>query len=84
MTTVEKVLDISELARRVDELEQMAADPDLWSDQERAQKVTSELSYIQADLRRCRALRQRSNDQLFELSGTKRGCGLCIATYNER
>src|SRR5699024_7428232 len=41
MTTVEKVLDIEELARRVDELEQMAADPDLWNDQDRAQKVTS-------------------------------------------
>ncbi|MDV8000829.1 peptide chain release factor 2 [Rhodococcus sp. IEGM 1408] len=70
MTTVEKVLDIDELARRVDELEQMAADPDLWSDQERAQKVTSELSYIQADLRRCRALRQRIDDLplMYELA----------------
>lgn len=70
MTTVEKVLDIEELARRVDELEQMAADPDLWSDQERAQKVTSELSYIQADLRRCRALRQRVEDipLMYELA----------------
>src|SRR5699024_2182500 len=41
MTTVEKVLDVEELARRVDELEQMAADPELWNDQGRAQKVTS-------------------------------------------
>nr|WP_277815237.1 MULTISPECIES: peptide chain release factor 2 [Dietzia] len=70
MTTVEKVLDIEELARRVDELEQMAADPDLWNDQDRAQKVTSELSYIQADLRRCRELRQRIEDLplMYELA----------------
>ena len=70
MTTVEKVLDIEELARRVDELEQMAADPDLWNDQDRAQKVTSELSYVQADLRRCRELRQRVEDLplMYELA----------------
>ena len=70
MTTVEKVLDIEELARRVDELEQMAADPDLWNDQDRAQKVTSELSYVQADLRRCRDLRQRIEDLplMYELA----------------
>lgn len=70
MTTVEKVLDIEELARRVDELEQMAVDPDLWNDQDRAQKVTSELSYVQADLRRCRDLRQRIEDLplMYELA----------------
>nr|WP_187354437.1 peptide chain release factor 2 [Dietzia aerolata] len=70
LTTVEKVLDIEELARRVDELEQMAADPDLWNDQDRAQKVTSELSYVQADLRRCRDLRQRLDDLplMYELA----------------
>ena len=70
LTTVEKVLDIDELARRVDELEQMASDPDLWNDQDRAQKVTSELSYLQADLRRCRELRQRVDDLplMYELA----------------
>lgn len=70
LTTVEKVLDIDELARRVDELEQMAADPDLWNDQDRAQKVTSELSYVQADLRRCRDLRQRLDELplMYELA----------------
>lgn len=70
MTTVEKVLDIEELARRVDELEQMAVDPDLWNDQDRAQKVTSELSYVQADLRRCRDLRERIEDLplMYELA----------------
>ena len=75
LTTVEKVLDIEELARRVDELEQMAADPDLWNDQDRAQKVTSELSYIQADLRRCRDLRQRIEDLplMYELAEEEGG-----------
>ena len=75
LTTVEKVLDIDELARRVDELEQMASDPDLWNDQDRAQKVTSELSYIQADLRRCRDLRQRIEDLplMYELAEEEGG-----------
>ncbi|MFL0579713.1 peptide chain release factor 2 [Dietzia sp. 179-F 9C3 NHS] len=75
LTTVEKVLDIDELARRVDELEQMAADPDLWNDQDRAQKVTSELSYVQADLRRCRDLRQRLDDLplMYELAEEEGG-----------
>src|SRR5699024_6739086 len=70
MTTVEKVLDVEELARRVDELEQMAADPELWNDQGRAQKVTSDLSYLQADLRRCRNLRQRLDELplMYELA----------------
>ena len=75
LTTVEKVLDVEELDRRVDELEQMAADPDLWSDQERAQRVTSELSYVQADLRRVRDLRQRLEDLplMYELAEEEGG-----------
>ena len=75
LATVEKVLDVDELARRVDELEQMAADPDLWNDQDRAQKVTSELSYVQADLRRARNLRQRLDELplMYELAEEEGG-----------
>ena len=62
LTTVEKVLDVDELRRRIDELEMQASDPDLWNDQDHAQKVTSELSHAQAELRRVTELRQRLDD----------------------
>ncbi|QBJ98543.1 peptide chain release factor 2 [Rhodococcus sp. ABRD24] len=70
LTTVEKVLDVEELRRRIDELEHQAADPELWNDQEHAQKVTSQLSHAQAELRRVEGLRSRLDDMsvLYELA----------------
>ena len=70
LTTVEKVLDVEELRRRIDELEHQASDPDLWNDQEHAQKVTSALSHAQAELRRVEDLRSRLDDMtvLYELA----------------
>ena len=70
LTTVEKVLDVEELRRRIDELEHQASDPDLWNDQEHAQKVTSQLSHAQAELRRVEDLRSRLDDMgvLYELA----------------
>lgn len=70
LLTVEKVLDIEELARRINELEQQAADPELWNDQDHAQQVTSELSYTQATLRRASTLRERLDDLpvIYELA----------------
>ncbi|WP_333618180.1 peptide chain release factor 2 [Dietzia sp.] len=62
LTTVEKVMDVEELAARVDELEQKAADPELWNDPDHAQRVTSELSHVQADLKRVGDLRSRLED----------------------
>lgn len=62
LASIEKVLDPQELARRVDELEQQAADPDLWNDQGNAQRVTSQLSQVQTQLRKVTALRERLND----------------------
>ncbi|NLU81992.1 peptide chain release factor 2 [Rhodococcus sp. HNM0569] len=70
LRTVESVLDIDELRRRIDELEHQAADPTLWDDQEHAQRVTSELSHAQSELRRAEELRQRLDDlpTLYELA----------------
>lgn len=70
LRTVESVLDIDELRRRIDELEHQAADPTLWDDQEHAQSVTSELSHAQSELRRAEGLRQRLDDlpTLYELA----------------
>ncbi|MCB1288911.1 MAG: peptide chain release factor 2, partial [Mycobacterium sp.] len=52
LTTVERVLDIDALRARIEKLEHEASDPNLWDDQSRAQRVTSELSHAQGELRR--------------------------------
>ncbi|MFD4183871.1 peptide chain release factor 2 [Rhodococcus sp. NPDC058514] len=70
LTTVERVLDVEELRRRIDELEHQAADPELWNNQEHAQQVTSQLSHAQSELRRVEGLRGRLDDMpvLYELA----------------
>jgi peptide chain release factor 2 len=61
---IEKVLDVDGLRAELNDLEAQASDPDLWGDQARAQKVTSELSRVRSDLMRVEALRARLNDAL--------------------
>jgi peptide chain release factor 2 len=61
---IEKVLDVQGLRKELNALEERASDPDLWSDQARAQKVTSELSRVRSDLTRIEALRVRLDDAL--------------------
>ncbi|WP_428341860.1 peptide chain release factor 2 [Mycobacterium sp.] len=70
LTTVERVLDVDGLRGRIDKLEHEAADPNLWDDQAHAQRVTSELSHTQGELRRVEGLRQRLDDLpvLYELA----------------
>ena len=62
LTTIEKVLDLDELSSRARELEDQAADPSLWDDPDHAQTVTSELSRVQAQLKKVRDVRQRLDD----------------------
>ncbi|GBE66219.1 peptide chain release factor 2 [Mycobacterium sp. MFM001] len=62
LTTVERVLDVEGLRSRIEKLEHEASDPHLWDDQSRAQKVTSELSHTQGELRRVEELRRRLDD----------------------
>ena len=75
LTTVERVLDVEGLRGRIKKLEQDASDPNLWDDQSRAQKVTSELSHAQNELRRVEALRARLDDLpvLYELAAEEEG-----------
>lgn len=70
LTTIEKVMDIEEMESRARELEDQAADPSLWDDPDHAQKVTTELSAVQARLRKVRDLRQRIDDLpvMYELA----------------
>jgi peptide chain release factor 2 len=77
LTTVEKVIDVDGLRVRIDQLENQASDPKLWDDQARAQKVTSDLSHAQGELRRVEELRQRLDDLpvLYELAAEEGGAG---------
>jgi peptide chain release factor 2 len=75
LTTVARVLDVDGLRSRIDKLEHEAADPHLWDDQARAQRVTSELSHTQGELRRVEELRRRLDDLpvLYELAAEESG-----------
>ena len=75
LTTVERVLDVEALRGRIEKLEHEASDPHLWDDQTRAQRVTSELSHTQGELRRVEELRQRLDDLpvLYELAAEEGG-----------
>ena len=62
LTSIERVLDLPAMRTEVVELEAQASAPDLWDDPAAAQKVTSRLSFVQGELRRVSALRQRLDD----------------------
>jgi len=69
LTSIEAVMDIDRLKASIAELSAAASVPDLWNDQENAQKVTSKLSHAQTELRHIQEIRQRLDDLnvLFEL-----------------
>jgi peptide chain release factor 2 len=70
MRNIEAVLDLDRLRKDKADLEEVAATPDLWNDQARAQQVTSRLSYVQGELNRVERLRGRLDDAgvLLELA----------------
>ncbi|MEU9122736.1 peptide chain release factor 2 [Streptomyces sp. NPDC048506] len=70
MGSIEAVLDLDKMRADIAVLEEQAAAPSLWDDPESAQKVTSQLSYLQGQLRRAEELRSRVDDLevLFELA----------------
>src|SRR5919198_1724436 len=63
-------MDLDTLRKQIGELEEQAARPNLWDDPEQAQKITSQLSHKQGELRRVSELRQRLDDLnvLYELA----------------
>ena len=70
LRSIEAVVDLDRLRRELADLNEQAAAPDLWDDQERAQRVNSRLSYVQGELQRVESLRRRLDDLgvLFELA----------------
>lgn len=81
LTTVERVLDVEGLRSGIEKLEHEASDPHLWDDQTRAQRVTSELSHTQRELRRVEELRRRLDDLpvLYELAAEEAGAAAADA-----
>lgn len=61
-TQIEAVSDPEALAARIADLEEQAAAPDLWDNQENAQKVTSALSGANAERERLTTMRSRIDD----------------------
>jgi peptide chain release factor 2 len=70
LDSIEAVLDPGEMEREAADLREQSADPGLWADQDRGQKVTRRLSYLEAELSRLSGLRSRLDDTkvLFDLA----------------
>jgi peptide chain release factor 2 len=70
LASIAAVLDPGAMETEAADLREQAADPGLWGDQERAQKVTRRLSYLESELARLTGLQQRLTDTqvLFDLA----------------
>ncbi len=62
LETVSAVMDPQILQEKIKDLTRQASAPDLWDDQENAQKVTSELSGAQSELERLNSMEARIDD----------------------
>ena len=62
LSGIEQVLDVPAMKAKAADLEAEASAPDLWDDQANAQRVTSQLSLVQGDIRRIEGLRRRLDD----------------------
>jgi peptide chain release factor 2 len=70
LASIEAVLDPAAMQTEAEGLREQAADPDLWADPARGQKVHRRLSYLDAELARLAGLHQRLGDTqvLFDLA----------------
>ncbi len=62
LTSIEAVLDPDAKRAQIAELSEQVSAPDLWDDQENAQRVTSQLSRLQSEVDRLTKLRGRIED----------------------
>lgn len=70
MESIEAVLDLDRMRADIALLEEQAAAPSLWDNPDEAQKITSKLSHLQAEVRKAEGLRGRIDDLavLFEMA----------------
>ncbi|MDG2497699.1 MAG: peptide chain release factor 2 [Aquiluna sp.] len=59
---ISKVIDPAALEARIGELETLASDPNIWNDQENAQKVTTELSRTKSQVEHLQSIDQDIKD----------------------
>ncbi len=62
MKTIEQVLDVDAMRVEIDDLEDQVGAPDLWDNQENAQRVTGRLSTLNGELERFTSLEERIED----------------------
>ncbi len=62
LSSIEAVIDPVRMRAEVADLGEQVAVPDLWDDQDNAQRVTSRLSALQSELERVESLRSRLDD----------------------
>ncbi len=62
LQSIEAVADLPALREEIADLQQQASAPNLWDDQDNAQRVTSALSQKNSELERIEALRERLDD----------------------
>ncbi|MDQ2587260.1 peptide chain release factor 2 [Saccharothrix yanglingensis] len=86
LASIEAVMDLDALRAQLVDLEQEATRPDLWDDQEKAQRVTSQLSHKQGELRRVTSLRDRLDDLgiMYELAEDEGDAGSLAEADTER
>jgi peptide chain release factor 2 len=85
LANIEKVLDLAKLRGEVADLEQQASAPNLWDDPDKAQQVTSRLSYVQGEIRRVEDLRRRVDDAqvLWDLAESEDDADSRLEAENE-
>ncbi|MCX8530582.1 MAG: peptide chain release factor 2 [Rhodoluna sp.] len=60
--SIREVVDPAALAKDVESLKELAADPNLWDDAAKAQKITSQLSRAQAQITKLETVAERLDD----------------------
>ena len=85
LSGIEQVTDITKLASELAELEAKAADPNLWQDQNNAQRVTSKLAAVRNEISVVKELRTRIDDlqTLFELANAESDKSVLVEVENE-
>ena len=85
LLTIEKVLDVEQMKKDIKNLEIEASVPNLWDDPAAAQVVTTRLSFLQNELKRVLALRQRLDDVLvlIDLANQENDASSLIDAKNE-
>jgi protein subunit release factor A len=85
LKSIEAVLDLGKLRKEQVELETQAGVPDLWSDPEAAQKVTSALSRVNSTINKVSSLRSRVTDLpiMLELANSESSDGAELEILKE-